>query len=197
MTGMAFAAKPHENILFPVPYAENENPPLIITNQRIVQRSGAGVVEMDTKEIHFVGRHVFRPRLALGVMFLALALPLLGFGAYEMYSVWGMTAAGPLSLFGIHDDDPAAQAPPPPPQEVPEGENAVDWPRTVLLTRILGIACLVAALGCAIAARRLIKKKRYFVICRGAKRMVKMPVKDEIQQTQVMVTVSAVKGKAK
>jgi hypothetical protein len=196
MTAMAFAAKPHENILFPVPYAENEKPPLIITNLRIVQRSEAGAVELDTKEVHFVGRHVIRPRLALGVVLLALALPLLVFGAYEMYSVWGMTAASPLSLFGVHDDDAAqAPAPAPPPEEVPEGENAVDWPRTVLLTRILGIACLLAALGCAIMARRQIKKKRFFVICRTANRMVKMPVKDEIQQTQVMVTVSAVKGK--
>lgn len=194
MTAMAFAAKPHENILFPVPYAENENPALIITNLRIVQRADAGVLEMDTKEVSFVGRHHIRPRLALGVVLLALALPLAIWGAYEMYSMWGMTAASPLSLFGVHDDD-AAQAPPP--ENVPEGEDAVDWPRTVLINRIIGIVCLAAALGCAIVARKQIKKKRYFVICRGNKRMVKMPVKDEIQQTQVMVTVSAVKGKAK
>src|SRR5690242_21616653 len=56
MRAMAFAAQPHVNILFPVPYAENEEHPLIITNQRIVQRHPAGVVELPTREVHFVGR---------------------------------------------------------------------------------------------------------------------------------------------
>ena len=108
---MAFSAQPHENILFPVPYAENEQHPLIITNQRIVQRSHGGTVELPTKEVHTVGRHVVRPRLPIGVMLLALALPLVGFGAYEIYTVWGMTAASPLSLVGVHDDAPAEATP--------------------------------------------------------------------------------------
>jgi hypothetical protein len=197
MPGMKFAALPHENILFPVPYAENEQHKLIITNQRIVQRSEAGAVEVPTKEVHTVARQVIRPRLAAGVMLLCLALPLAIFGAYEMYSVWGMTAAGPLSLFGVQDDAADPNAPPAAPAaDVPEGEDAVDWPRQVLVTRIIGALCLLSALGCAIGARRLVKKKRYYVICRAPKRMVKIEAKDEIQQTMIMVTVSAVKGKA-
>ncbi|MDB4968537.1 MAG: hypothetical protein JWN44_4226 [Myxococcales bacterium] len=198
MPPMKFAALPHENILFPVPYAENEEHKLIITNQRIVQRSAAGAVEVPTKEVHTVARQMIRPRLAAGVMLLCLALPLAIFGAYEMYSVWGMTAAGPLSLFGVQEEvDPnAPPAPAPAAVDVPEGEDAVDWPKTVLLTRIIGAVCLLAALGSAIGARRLVKKKRYFVICRAPKRMVKIEAKDEIQQTMIMVTVSAVKGKA-
>jgi hypothetical protein len=194
---MPFAAQPYENILFPVPYAENEEHPLIITNQRIVQRHPqAGVVELPTKDVHTVGRQNVRPRLPIGVMLVALAIPLVIFGVYEIYAVWGMTAASPLSLVGVHDDD--AQAPPPPAAvaEAPEGEDPVDWPRTVLVTRIIGIVCLAAALGCLIGARRLIKKKRFYVLCRGAKRLLKIEAKDEIQQTQIMVTVSAVKGKA-
>lgn len=196
MSRMAFAALPHENILFPVPYAENEEHPIIITNQRIVQRNPAGApVEIPTKEVHTVGRHVVRPRLPPGIMLLALALPLIGFGAYELYSVWGMTAASPLSLVGVHDDAPA-EATPDAIAQAPEGEDPIDWPRTVLLTRIAGIALLAAALGCLLGARRLIKKKRYYVVCRGAKRLLRIEAKDEIQQTQIMVTVSAVKGKA-
>lgn len=192
---MAFAAQPHENILFPVPYAENEDHPIIITNQRIVQRHAGGTVELPTKEVHTVGRSVVRPRLPPGIMLLALALPLIGFGAYELYSVWGMTAASPLSLVGVHDDAPG-EATPEAVQEAPEGEDPVDWPRTVLWTRIAGIALLLGALGCALGARKLIRKKRYYVVCRGARRLVKIEAKDEIQQTQIMVTVSAVKGKA-
>jgi hypothetical protein len=193
--GMAFAALTHENILFPVPFAENEQHPLIITNQRIVQSNATGVVELPTKEVHFVGRQVVRPRLPPGIMLLTLAIPLLIFGAYEIYTVWGMTAASPLSLVGVHDDAPA-EATPDAVAQAPEGEDPVDWPRTVLVTRLAGILCLAAALGCAIGARRLIRKKRYYIVCRGAKRMLKIEAKDEIQQTQIMVTVSAVKGKA-
>src|SRR5207237_5535736 len=98
MRRMAFKAAIHENILFPVPYAENEQHPLIITNKRVVQRSDAGEVEVLTDDIHFVGRNIVRPRLPLGVILLVVALPLLIFGAYEVISVWGMTAASPLSL---------------------------------------------------------------------------------------------------
>jgi hypothetical protein len=195
MSRMAFAATPHENILFPVPYAENEAHPLIITNQRIVQRNATGAVELPTKEVHFVGRQHTRPRLPPGLMLLALALPLLVFGVYEMYTVWGMTAASPLSLFGVHDDAPA-EATPDAVAQAPEGEDPIDWPRTVLLTRLAGALCLLAALGCAIGARRLIKKKRYYVVCRGVNRLMKIEAKDEIQQTQIMVTIGAVKGKA-
>jgi hypothetical protein len=83
-----------------------------------------------------------------------------------------------------------------PPEPPPEGEDAVDWPRTVLLTRIAGIACLVVALGCALGARKLMRKKRFYILCRGARRLLKIEAKDEIQQTQIMVTVTAVKGKA-
>src|SRR5579884_673209 len=114
---MAFVAQPHENILFPVPYAENEQHPLIITNQRIVQRQAHAVVELPTKEVHTVGRHVVRPRLPVGIMALLFALPLIGFGGYELYSVSGMTAASPLSLVGVHADDDAQPAPP---ADVPE-----------------------------------------------------------------------------
>jgi hypothetical protein len=66
----------------------------------------------------------------------------------------------------------------------------------VLVTRLIGALCLLGALGCAIGARRLIKKKRFYIVCRGSGRMVRIEAKDEIQQTQIMVTVSAVKGKA-
>ncbi len=199
---MAFKAALHENILFPVPYAENEQHKLIITNKRIVQRSDAGEVEVATDDIHVVSRSIVRPRAALGIMLLVLALPLLGFGAYEIYDVWGRPMASPLSLFSsaAPGDDATTAAPPEPSPNDADGSDAnpdPDYQRTNLLTKLLGYACVATAAGLALGARSLIRKKRYFVLARGAQRFVKMEVKDEIQQTQVMVTVSAVKGKAK
>lgn len=183
---MPFAIKPQENILYPVPYAENEAHPLIITNLRVVQRSSAGEAELDAREIHFVGRNTVRPRLPLGAMLLALAVPLFLFAAYNLYTVWGMTAASPLSLFPSADSTATAAAP----------EEATDWPRRVLVTRLTSLGCALIAVGCALGARRLIRKKRYFVLCRAARRLVRIESKDEIQQTQIMVTLGAVKGKS-
>ena len=64
------------------------------------------------------------------------------------------------------------------------------------MTRIIGALCVLAALGCALGARRLVKKKRYYVICRAPKRMVKIEAKDEIQQTMIMVTVERGEGQS-
>ena len=200
---MAFKAALHENILFPVPYAENEQHKLIITNKRVVQRSDAGEVEVACDDIHVVNRSIVRPRAPVGIMLLVLALPLLGFGAYEVYDVWGRPMASPMSLFSsvAPSDDSATAAPPDPSPNDSDGSdpNAADpdYQRTNLLTKLLGYACIAAAAGLALGARSLIRKKRYFVLARGPQRFVKMEVKDEIQQTQVMVTLSAVKGKAK
>ena len=198
---MAFKAALHENILFPVPYAENEQHKLIITNKRIVQRSDAGEVEVASDDIQVVSRSIVRPRAPIGIMLLVLALPLLGFGAYEIYDVWGRPMASPLSLFSsAAPDDATTAAPPDPSPNDSDGSDQSgdpDYQRTNLLTKLLGYGCIALAAGLALGARSLIKKKRYYVLARGPKRFLKMEVKDEIQQTQVMVTVSAVKGKAK
>lgn len=195
---MAFKAALHENILFPVPYAENEQHKLIITNRRIVQRSDAGEVEVANDDIHAVSRSIVRPRAPIGIVLLVLALPLLGFGAYEVYDVWGRPMASPMSLLSSSGgDDATTAAPPEPAADGSEPPADADYQRTNLLTKLLGYGCILAAAGLALGARSLIKKKRYYVLARGPKRFVKMEVKDEIQQTQVMVTLSAVKGKAK
>jgi hypothetical protein len=193
---MAFKAAAHENILFPVPYAENEQHPLVITTQRIVQTTDAGSVEVPTIEVGFVGRNVVRPRMALAIVLIVFALPLVIFGAYEIISVWGFEAASPTDLLSSSSDDTDTTAPAAVPDpNAPEGTSPEEWKKTVLLTRALGAVCILAALGCAILARKSWKVKRYFIMCKTAKRMMKIEAKDEVQQTQIMVTISAIKGK--
>jgi hypothetical protein len=194
MASMAFAIKAHENVLFPVPYAENEDHPLIITNQRVVQRNQAGMVEMPTSEIHFVGRHTIRPRLPFGIVLAVASLSLLVFGLYQFFSVWGMQMASPLSLLSSNEAEPGADGEATPP---PEGADAdVNWPREVLKTRAIGALGLVGALLAALGARALIRKQRFYVICRAGKRLLRIEAPTGILQTQIMVTVSAVKGKS-
>jgi hypothetical protein len=194
---MAFKAAAHENILFPVPYAENEQHKLIITTQRIISTTDAGSMEVPTIEVGFVGRNVVRPRLALAVALIVLAVPLVIFGAYEIISVWGYEAAAPTDLFSSSSsDDTDTAAPPAPDPNAPEGMSPDEWKKAVLVNRIIGAVCLLSALGMGIVARKMWKVKRYFITCKTVKRMMKIEAKDEVQQTQIMVTISAVKGKS-
>src|SRR5262245_8814783 len=160
----AFKAALHENILFPVPFAENEQHPLIITNKRVVQSNEVGSVELPTDDIHFVGRNTLRPLLPFGVVLVVLALPLVIFGVWQIYSVWGMTAAEPLSLFSSSSDESETQAPAPAADGEEAPETGEQGPRTVLLRRVGGALCLLLALGCALGARKLIVRKRFYVM---------------------------------
>jgi hypothetical protein len=192
---MAFKAAAHENILFPVPYAENEQHKLIITTQRIVQTSDAGSVEVPTMEVGFVGRNNVRPRMPLAIGLIVVAIPLLIFGAYEIISVWGYEAAAPTDLFSSSSGDETDTAAAAPDPNAPEGMSPEDWKKQVLISRIIGAACVLLALGMGIVARKQFKVRRYFIMCKTAKRLMRIEAKDEVQQTQIMVTISAIKGK--
>ena len=72
--------------------------------------------------------------------------------------------------------------------------KGVDWGREVLTTQVLGLLMIAAALGCALGGRILMRRKRWFVLCRGLNRLLRIEAASEIQQTQIMVTVAAVKG---
>ena len=185
--------------MFPVPYAENEQHKLIITKQRIVQPTDAGSMEVPTIEVGFVGRNVVRPRLPLAIVLLVLAVPLLIFGAYEVISVWGYEAAAPTALFSSSSTDDTDTAAPPAPDApdpaTPEGMSPDEWKKQVLVTRLIGFICLALTLGMGIVARKMWKVKRFFIVCKTAARMMKIEAKDEVQQTQIMVTISAIKGK--
>jgi hypothetical protein len=147
-------------------------------------------------EVGFVGRNVIRPRMPLAIGLIVLAIPLLIYGAYSIISVWGYEAAAPTDLFSSSsgDDTDTAAAPVADPN-TPEGMTPEEWKKSVLISRIIGLVCLLAALGAAIVARKQWKVKRYFIMCKTAKRLLRIEAKDEVQQTQIMVTISAIKGK--
>ena len=158
MSRMAFAALPHENILFPVPYAENEEHPIIITNQRIVQRNAGGRPGRDADQ---GGAH----RRAAGGAAAAAARDHAAGAGVAAHRLRRLRAVqrlghdgGVAAVAGRGHDDAPAEATPDAIAQAPEGEDPIDWPRTVLLTRIAGIALLAAALGCALGARRLSRR---------------------------------------
>jgi len=130
-----------------------------------------------------------------GVILLTAALPLLIVAIWQVASVCNYEAAPLLSLFSSSDTpDDTAQAPP------PEGDDATaqpNYPRDVLQVRILAVFLAIAGLGFAIGGLKLVRKKSYFVICRGGTHVIKVEAADHIQQTQILATIDAVKGKTR
>ncbi len=190
---MPLDLKLHENVLYPMPYVPTELNLFIITNQRVVQYGDRGHLEISTSEVAFVGRLVTRPMRVYAILLFLAALPIAGVALWQLSTVWGMDSAPILSLFSSDDAPPDADAPPP-----PEGmDPTINWPKVVLKTRILVVALALVAAGLGLAALKLFKKKHYFVLCRGPSHVIKVQAKDEIQQTLILQTISAVKGKAK
>jgi hypothetical protein len=94
----------------------------------------------------------------------------------------------------------------PPPEEPPEGADLTDapepaakegdtnWPIEVLRTRLVAQGLLAAGMFLTIAGLRLLKRRRYFVLCYGPGAVMKVRANSESQQTQILMTVQAVLG---
>lgn len=164
------ALRSQEQVLFPAPYVEDEVVPLIITSQRVVQMGEKGPVELEAGKITFLGRHSNRPFIFLGLFFLFLGLPLLGFGGYLWLSVRGYP--------GFKEKPPDANV----------ASELVD-PDT---TRLQAIACGVGGLLLGAIGLLCAKRQRHAVMCRAGKRVLKLKVKDKNAQTQVLMTVQAI-----
>jgi hypothetical protein len=161
--------RPQETVFYPTPYVEDEVVPLVITNQRIIQMSKAGTRhEMDAGKVTFVGRTSARPLIFLGLFFLLSGLPVVGYGVYLWLSVQGMPTF----------------AEKPPSVENPDYEDPGTVRLTAIAFAVVGAILVVIGLLCG-------KRKRFTVVCRGERKVMKMHVKDSIQQMQVMMTVQA------
>jgi len=188
---MPLELKLHENVLYPMPYVPTEANLFIVTNQRVVHYGEHGHTEIPSSDVAFVGRLMVRPTQFFAILCWLAALPLIVVAIWQLSTVWGMDSASPMALFSSDAPDPDA---PPPPEGL---DPTVNWPLVVLKTRILIIGLAICAAGLLLGGLKLFKKKHYFVICRGGQKVVKVQAKDEIQQTQILMTISAVKGKVK
>jgi hypothetical protein len=187
---MPLQLKQYENVLYPIPYVPTEANLFVITNQRVIHYSEAGHQELPSHEIHFVGRLMVRPLQVYGLLLIMAALPLFIVAIWQFSTVWGMESAPVTALFSSADA-PDPDAPPP-----PEGmDPSVNWPVTVLRTRILVLVLAIAGAGCALGGWKLLKRKSFYVVVRAGNRVAKVAAKDKIQQDLILATVNAVKGK--
>jgi len=214
---MALQLARGEAILFPMPYVEAEEPPYVVTNQRLIERSEVGERVLLVKQLVAAGRAKARPYAAWGAFLLCLGLGVAGTGAYFYFTVFGMRAAPYSALLPKSEgedtsgDDESAvdlkldpQAPivklePSLGQDdLPEEETGghpddANWRLGVLKTRLFGMG--LAGLGALIGMLGLsvFRKKRFFVVCRTSEAMMRIRVNDKIQQDIILATLQAVK----
>jgi hypothetical protein len=165
---MGIELKKGENVFFPAPYVPSEPALIVVTDHRVVYFGTEGRQEVDARQISFVGRLTNRPFLILCIVAALIGLPIAGYGAWMWYSVKDMKtfAESPPITEAVDYEDPA-------------------------ITRIKALVAMGLGGGLALGAWYLIKKKRYLVICRGGDQLVRMRVKDEMQQTQIVMTIQA------
>jgi hypothetical protein len=165
---MGIELKKGENVFFPAPYVPSEPALIIVTDQRVVYFGAEGRQELDARKVSFVGRLTSRPFLVFCIVAALIGIPVAGYGAWLWYSVKDMKtfAESPPMTEEVDYEDPA-------------------------ITRIKALALAAVGGGLAVGAWFLIKKKRYVVICRGDDQLVRMRVKDELAQTQIVMTIQA------
>jgi hypothetical protein len=167
--------KQGETVLFPAPYEEDKFVPVIVTTLRVLQfTKGDKRQELDATKITFLGRQSSRPLIFIAVFFLLTGLPVVGYGAYLYLSVRGMPSFSEQ----------------PPAEENPEFEDPGMVRIKGAVIAALGLLWMAAGVLCA-------KKQRHVVICRAGRQIMKLEVKDKIQQTQVLMTLQATLQTAK
>lgn len=170
---MALQLKPGESVIFPAPYVPTEPALTLVTTTRIVNFGDEGRIEMDLSKVSFTGKLSTRPLLVLGIILALIGAPLVLYGAYNWNRVKGM---------------PTFEEQPPPPGI--EAEDPADVRIKAVIFAVVGALFVGAAYLSA-------KKIRWLVLCRGDGKMMRIIVKDEMQQTQLLMTLQAMVQGAK
>jgi hypothetical protein len=165
---MGIELKKGENVFYPAPYVPSEPAMIIVTDQRVVYFGDEGRQEMEAKKVSFIGRVSGRPYLVACILMALIGLPLAGYGAYMWYSVRDMKTFA----------------------EAPPMTEEVDY-EDPFITRIKAYAIGGVGALLVVGAWFLIKKKRYVVVCRGADQLMRIIVQNEMQQSQIMMTIQA------
>jgi hypothetical protein len=198
---MPLQLRQHESVLYPMPYLEEEAHPFVVTNQRLVQTMKGRQRELYTENIASVTRGHARPLFPFGLALLVFGVGALVAGAFLVFSVWGMKAAPITSLWQPPPEGPPEGADPaelPPPAEEDADPQAKEtdlaWQGEVLRTRLAGQGLLMLGVFFAGGGLKLVKRRRFFVLCHAPGGVMKVRVESENQQTQILMTVQAVLG---
>lgn len=173
IAAMAIQLQPNETVLFPAPYVPTDPALTIITTNRIVNFGDDGRVEVPMSKVTFSGKITGRPFLVIGIILALFGAPFVVYGALQWNSVRGL---------------PTFEEQPPPPGV--EATDPADVRIKAVIFAVFGALFIGGGYLC-------VKKIRYLVMCRGDGKMIKLKVKDEMQQNQVLMTIQAMLNAAK
>ncbi len=196
---MALQLAPNENVFYPMPYVETEPNLLVITNQRIVNFGDEGKQELPAKQIQFVGRMSLRPLAIFGVILALAGLPLLGVGAYFIYTSGAIPVKLPIpgaAAPPAAGDDPAAA---PAEGESGEGDDpagaaAAPTSGSGVSHKLLGFIMTPVGLILLLLGALMTRLQRHYVLVRGEATAIQIRTKNTIEQTQILATVGALQS---
>jgi hypothetical protein len=177
-----FQLRPTENILHPNPYVEDEPHPLIVTTMRVFYTGSGKKQELDATKITYSGKSNDPQKMKVIVMLVILALPFAIFGVYK-YAVYRNLPLGPPpSVKGVADKaySPAEYA--------QFNSNKTNF--------YLGL--VVGAFGVALGGGAyLLYKRRLTVVIGGAGMIMRIGVKNAMEQDKILTMVGAAQTAAK
>jgi hypothetical protein len=178
---MGLELKPDENVLFPMPFEPNPPPPLVITNQRVVQTKLDGAVtEIEARSLKHVQRRNNGYVLVTMTFFLILGLPFVGCGASRYFEARG--AKKPM----LKEGEPRTKG----------FDKQVKAYKAASSKKVTGIIFLVGG-AVSFYLAWICYKARLLVVCGGNRKVIEHNVKTKMIQDQIMMTLQAVQSSAK
>lgn len=178
-----FDLRPNENILFPNPYLEDEKNPLVVTTLRVVFTGEGKKQELEAAKVTYTSKGNNPQIMKTVVLLFVLALPFLIFGAYKYITYRNKQMDPPAEVKGA----------PPSAFSRAQIEQFASNKKNFIVGVVGGV--FGAALGAG--AYLLYTKKRFMVVVGGTNRIMRIPVKDAVEQDKLLSMVGAAQTSAK
>jgi hypothetical protein len=176
----ALQLRQHEQVLHPNPYEEDKFNPVVVTTQRILQRSAPGkkASEFETKNLTYTGKGINRRVMALAVICGLIGAPFLLIGGYTYYTVKDKPTEPPEPVKGK-------------PAPVLKKSQLAEF-RQNKQNFVTGIGLGVFGALCCGGAY-LLFKRRMQVVAGGKGKIMRFDVKTEAEQDKLMMMIQTSK----
>lgn len=180
---MPYPLRPNESIVYPQPYEDSVFNPIVITSERTTQvNESGGMLHLENKNVGGVVRANNSRILAAAVLLAFIGAPLVIIAVVKYKST----------------DKVLSKPAPKKPKVGASRKEKLDYEAYQKAKSRRFPAYILGPLGVlCIAGGYLIFKKRFQVVVGGGGLILTIPVKDKMQQTQVLMTIQAVVNSAK
>lgn len=179
---MKLQLKPNEQVLYPQPFAENEEHDLIVSTARIVWTTDGKKKDVPADKITFAGKGFHQKFLVVMAILTLVGAPFFVIGALKYYSYKDKPTERPAAVKGMPQKPITAKEL----QEYSDNRN----------NKILGI--VLGAFGAVfLGVSYLLFKRRNTVIVGAGGKAMNIPVKDKAMQDKLLMMINAAQTAAK